>query len=147
MDPWIQNIGGDMNPWRGGNMSLEEGGDMSQHQENYLRPSFGYCPEKMGLFLFFFSMAWILLSSSTLSVAKKRSRFCYMEWSLFPYHHYLEVSHSAKAKKEPIEICAVFWILNDSKGTKIFKQNGCGRILIFYLQFKKFLSHLFPTLL
>ena len=100
----------------------------------------------MGLFLFFFSMAWILLSSSTLSVAKKRSRFCYMEWSLFPYHHYLEVSHSAKAKKEPIEICAVFWILNDSKGTKIFKQNGCGRILIFYLQFKKFLSHLFPTL-
>ena len=31
MDPWIQNIGGDMNPWRGGNMNPEEGGDMSQH--------------------------------------------------------------------------------------------------------------------
>ena len=36
MDPWIQNIGGDMNPWRGGNMNLEEGGDMSQHPPNNL---------------------------------------------------------------------------------------------------------------
>ena len=32
MNPWIQKIGGNMDPWRGGDMNLEEGGDMSQHQ-------------------------------------------------------------------------------------------------------------------
>ena len=32
MDPWFQKFGGYMNPWRGGDINLEEGGDMRHHQ-------------------------------------------------------------------------------------------------------------------
>ena len=38
MDPWIQKIGGNMDPWRGGDMNPEEGGDMSQHPLFYCNP-------------------------------------------------------------------------------------------------------------
>ena len=59
MDPWFQNIGGNMDPWRGENMKPEEGGNMGHHPLKDVR--LHYCIE-----LSF----WYSISSMVLPVHK-----------------------------------------------------------------------------